>query len=303
MHIIDLHCDSATDVFGGAEFVKKYNFSNVYPQIQTAAIFTRRKNTTTEKMREYLFECESRLNKQLKREGLVYIKTKEELRRTVSLGESGVILSIEGGGGLDGSCEELLEIYNRGARIFGIAWDRNELSASAFDTYDTGLTELGRKTAIRCAELGFILDASHLSDNAFYDLFSSVSSPIIATHSNFREIANNKRNLTHDMAEMIAERGGIIGLNIYPPHMSDSKGAKIEDIFLHIDYALNIGIEDSISFGFDIDGVGGNYPVGVGENESIHDVTVSLILKRYGKLLSEKISGKNAFDFFMRTLK
>ena len=148
---------------------------------------------------------------------------------------------------------------------------------------------------------GIIIDVSHLSDRSFYDVIERTAYPVIATHSNFRDVCASPRNLTLDMARRIASRGGIIGLNVYPAFLSDSGRADKSDIYRHVDYALDKLGEDVLCFGCDIDGVE-EYPDGFNENESIHDRLVDILLERYSQSVVEKIAGLNAINFFKGNL-
>ena len=162
-------------------------------------------------------------------------------------------------------------------------------------------TEEGKKLLLRATELGIIIDFSHLSDRAFYDTFELSPMPHIATHSNFREVCASRRNLTRDMAMKIAARGGVIGINLYPPFLKDGAAAE-EDIIRHIDYGLELLGDGHIAFGFDIDGTSGEYPKGVDEKESIHDRVIDLLLSRYSTETVEKIAGRNVIDFLKNNL-
>ena len=140
-----------------------------------------------------------------------------------------------------------------------------------------------------------------MSDKAFYDLMEATAYPVIATHSNFRDICKSPRNLTLDMAKRIASRGGIIGLNIYPAFLSDSGKADKTDIWRHVDYALEHLGEDVLCFGCDIDGIE-EYPEGFDNDSSIHDRLVDMLLERYSESVVEKIAGLNAINFFKGNL-
>ena len=141
-----------------------------------------------------------------------------------------------------------------------------------------------------------------MSDRAFYDTLDCTSYPVIATHSNFRDVCSSPRNLTLDMARHIVARGGVIGLNLYPRFLSDSGSADDSDILRHVDYALSHFGEDALTFGFDIDGTDGEYPLGYGENESIHDRVLELLIREYGNSVAEKIAGLNAIRFLKENL-
>ena len=196
---------------------------------------------------------------------------------------------------------EIDTLYRMGLRVMGLCWDGNELASSAFDKDDTGLTDKGKLMVDVISSYGIIIDVSHLSDRSFYDVMERTAYPVIATHSNFRDVCNNPRNLTLDMARRIAMRGGVIGLNLCPKFLNDSGRADKDDIFRHVDYALEHLGEDVLAFGCDIDGTD-TYPCGFNEHESIHDTLVDMLLERYSSSVVEKIAGLNAISFFKGNL-
>lgn len=303
MYVADMHCDSLHFVSAERGLVTPYNISKSYPSLQFFAHFSRAEGKTPEERRArlmkslnvYLYECE--------RLGIFKVTTSKDVFDALDSKGKSAVFSIEGGGGLFADSPELDTLYRAGLRILGMAWDKNELSASAFDNEDdTGLTDEGRKMLARCAQLGITLDLSHLSDRAFWEAFELSPMPHIATHSNFREVTPHRRNLTRDMALAIANRGGIIGINIYPNFISDTGEPRIEDALRHIDYGLELVGEDALGFGFDIDGTYGKYPIGVDEQSSIHDRVIDLLLSRYSASTVEKIAGLNVMEFLKDNL-
>lgn len=298
MYIVDMHCDSIGTVTAERGLISKYNFSREYAQLQFIASFIPAAGESPEVRRKKLMHYLDVYIAERERLKLVSVNSCHDLNFAVELEKRASLISIEGGGGLFADSEELNTLYRAGLRVLGLAWDTNELATSAWDKNDTGLTAEGVAMVKRCSELGIILDVSHLSDKSFYDLLETTAYPVIATHSNFREVTDSPRNLTLDMAKRIAARGGVIGLNLYPNFLSDTTRATTDDIIRHVDYALeNLG-EDVLAFGFDIDGTDGAYPDGINENSSIHDQVIDLLLSRYSEGVVEKIAGKNAIEFF-----
>lgn len=241
----------------------------------------------------YIAECQ--------RLGIFPVRDCQELNYAIEHGMNSSILAIEGGGGLLPDSVEIDTLYRMGLRVMSLCWDTNELATSAWDREDLGLTEEGRLMVDILSAYGIIIDVSHLSDKSFYEVIERTAYPVIATHSNFRDICASPRNLTLDMARKIAARGGIIGLNIYPAFLNDSGRADKSDIYRHVDYALEKLGEDVLCFGCDIDGVEA-YPEGFLEDESIHDRLVDILLERYSESVVEKIAGLNAINFFKGNL-
>ncbi|MBQ9071466.1 MAG: dipeptidase [Clostridia bacterium] len=301
MYVADMHCDSIMKVNADNGLVSEYNTSKKYPFLQFFAAFTPFNSRTLEIRRRevmkdfdiYAYECE--------RLGLNKIEDVRSLCYATDNGLSSALFAIEGGGGLLADSDELFTLYKAGLRIMSFAWDTNELATGAYDECDEGLTREGVRMAKRCAELGITVDVSHLSDKSFYDLCENYPLPIIATHSNYRDVCSHKRNLTLDMAKIIVARGGVIGLNLYPDFLS-SGGACIEDIIPHIDYHLEHFGDTGLGFGFDIDGTDGKYPKGIEQKASIHDRVIEMLLKHYPESTVRKIAGENVIDFLKGVL-
>lgn len=302
MFVVDMHSDSLSQLSERTGLIKKYNAPFDHAYLELFAAFVPKKGRAPQERRRDIMRYMDAYIAETARLKLIQVSNCRDLNFAVEAELPSALFSLEGGGGLFADSEELLTLHKMGLRVMGLAWDGNELSASCTDEIDTGLTVEGAKMVERLSELGIIIDVSHMSDKAVYDTLDATAYPVIATHSNFRDVCPSKRNLTLDLAERIVSRGGIIGLNIYPPHLSESGQAGINHIYKHIDYAIDKLGEESIALGLDIDGTDGKYPVGFSEDDSIHDMLVDLLVSRYGIGTAEKIVGKNAIRFLKDNL-
>ncbi len=291
MYIIDAHCDS---IGVAPPLVKKYNFSGKYPQLQVVALF----DTTGDKTTGYIAtfkEC-------VKSENLTLVKNYDDITTAFGKGQNAVLLSIEGGTVLE--TKSLDKLYDDGVRIVGLAWLSNKLAKSnrlQKGELDTGVSDFGKQIIKKGNSLGVIFDVSHLSDKSFWDVASLSQKPIIATHSNFRSVCNHSRNLTDEMAKTVIKSGGVIGLNLYPDFVG--KNPTADTLFEHIDHCMSLGGENSLGFGFDIDGTDGKYIFPVDEKTSIHDKVIELMLSHgYKNELVEKIAYKNFLNFLQKNI-
>ena len=302
MYIVDTHCDSLLCVNADTGLINSHNLSARHPQLQLFAEFVPAVGMTPDYRRRQIFHYLDIYISECQRLGIMPVRDCQELNFAVERGVHSSILAIEGGGGLLADSPELDTLYRMGLRVMGLCWDTNELATSAWDENDLGLTEEGKRLVDRLSAYGIIIDVSHLSDRSFYDVLERTAYPIVATHSNFRDVCDSPRNLTLDMAENIRRRGGIIGLNLYPSFLNTSGKADKSDIFRHVDYCLEKLGEDTLCFGCDIDGTEGEYPDGFSETRSIHDDLCDILLTRYSERVVEKIAGLNALNFFRGNL-
>ena len=225
---------------------------------------------------------------------------KTELRKCgMSLWESGempkksprAILSLEGGEPIE-SLADLNTLAKWGIRMIAPTWNhKNQLGTGVMDAEDEGLTDFGKKVINKMGKMGIILDVSHLSEKSFWDAISVYDGIVCASHSNLKSVKNHPRNLTDDQFIAIKNRGGVCGINLYPPFF----GEDISCIKAHIDAFLALGGEDNIGLGCDFDGVD-FLPSGVTGVESIESIIKNL---PYSTEIKEKIAYRNFMRVFL----
>ena len=107
---------------------------------------------------------------------------------------------------------------------------------------------------------GILIDVSHLSEKSFWDLIRITRQPILASHSNCRSLCDHSRNLTDDQLRAIAETGGTVGLNLYPPFLGER--ADFDCLRRHLEHMLRLCGEHHVALGGDLDGCD-SLPVGM----------------------------------------
>lgn len=173
-------------------------------------------------------------------------------------GKIAAFLTIEEGGALEGKVEHLCEFYEEGVRLLTLTWNHpNEIGYPniGYRDADKGLTSFGREVVGEMARLGMIVDVSHLSDQGFYDVAEMMTRPFVASHSNARAVTDHPRNLTDEMIRMIAEAGGVIGLNFANIFLGESPVSRIEDMVRHAQHIYRVGGAEVLALGTDFDGI------------------------------------------------
>lgn len=104
------------------------------------------------------------------------------------------------------------EYYRRGVRYITLCHTKNnDLCDSSTDKPEhQGLSPLGEEVVDEMNRLGMMVDVSHISDSAFFDVIKRSEAPVIASHSNARTVCNHPRNLTDEMLLALKENGGVV---------------------------------------------------------------------------------------------
>ena len=148
--------------------------------------------------------------------------TAADIRRIASENKLAALTGLEGGYALDEKLENVERYYKLGVRYMSPAWTESlSWAGSSGDEVGKtrGLNEFGRAVVREMNRLGMMVDVSHVSDKTFWDIVNTSSSPVIATHSGCRAIANVPRNLTDEMIQAIAKTGGVVNVIFYPEHL------------------------------------------------------------------------------------
>ena len=146
--------------------------------------------------------------------------------------------------------------HANGVRMVGLTWAMGTRYAGGNITHGP-LTDAGRDLVAALDAHGIIHDASHLADEAFEGLFAHTDGPIVATHSNSRAVlgGDNQRHLTDDQIRAIADRGGIIGLNLCGSFLANDRRATVQDCVAHVNHVAEIaGGRQFVALGSDADG-------------------------------------------------
>jgi membrane dipeptidase len=183
------------------------------------------------------------------------------------------VLHIEGAEAIDPGLEALELWYEAGLRSVGPVWSRSNafahgvpfISPSSPDT-GPGLTDAGVALARRCAELGILIDVSHLNEAGFWDLAHLDVGPIVATHSGVHALCPTSRNLTDAQLDAIGKSGGLVGIVFAVPFLradfADDEDTPLELIATHARYVADRIGPEHVALGSDYDGATIPAPLG-----------------------------------------
>ena len=219
------------------------------------------------------------------------------------------ILTTEEGASIEGDIERLEELKRWGVMAFGLTWNfENELgypNSKDKAVMSSGLKRKGFEAIEACEALGIAVDVSHLSDGGFWDVVEASHKPFIATHSNARAVTDVSRNLSDEMIKALADKGGVMGLNLCPAFLSDLDpglpssdfaDSRVSDMVRHIEHIYRVGGEDVLAIGSDFDGIEGRLEIA--HPDSFHLLFDALKADGMSERLIEKLRFRNTLRVF-----
>ena len=138
----------------------------------------------------------------------------DQVKDNFSKGLISLPMGMENGSPIEGDLANLQHFYNRGIRYITLAHAKtNHISDSSYDENRPakGLTDFGKKLIIEMNNIGVMVDISHVSDQAFFQVMGISKVPVIASHSSARFFTPDfERNMSDEMIQLLAKNGGVI---------------------------------------------------------------------------------------------
>lgn len=250
--ISDAHLDLGLDLVRRHRKGEHHNLKEYYvPHWQeagvgliVAAVFLSDRDTDEEYYQDAVEQIETLKGELAEvQEAAVLCTSGAELERARAQGKTALILSLEGAEPIGEDLEKLDEFYNKGVRLLGMCWSR-ENKAGFGGRYDPngetdvcGLKPFGKELVCRANKLGMLIDVSHLNNAGCADVAALSKLPFFASHSNTRALHPMDRNLSDETIAAIAASGGMVGVNGYSglvaPTPEEATVAALAD---HTDY-------------------------------------------------------------------
>jgi len=144
-------------------------------------------------------------------------RTPQEIENNTKEGKISLPLGMENGAPIGNSLENVKYFFDRGIRYVTLTHGKdNQICDSSYDTLSTwkGLSPFGEKVVTEMNRVGIMVDISHVSDSAFYDVLRITKAPLIASHSSCRYFTPGfQRNMSDNMIRELGKNGGVIQIN------------------------------------------------------------------------------------------
>lgn len=264
--VFDLHCDTALALLGNQYLdcgSLKSNDKHIdldrakalpgYAQCFACFTTTDQEDTAISPVDLFERELATVMREVEKNQDIIRIAySPDEIEQNFRDGMMSAILTIEGPAGFGFDPALLEDLYHVGFRITTLGWnEKNPLTGSHIT--GGGLTDQGREYLKEAQRLGMLVDVSHISDEAFWDIMKLTEGPVVASHSNSRSVHNVSRNLSDDMFRAICETGGVAGINLYADFLGNNPD--LDTVCEHIEHFLELDPTGKcIALGGDLDG-------------------------------------------------
>lgn len=179
-------------------------------------------------------------------------RSPEDVARQSDQGKISLAMGMENGSGVGKNLKNVRYFYDRGIRYITLTHAKNNDIADASYAKTRrwhGLSPFGRKLIAEMNRVGIMVDVSHVSDSAFFQVVRLSKAPVIASHSGCRAFTPGwQRNMSDEMIRALASCGGTIQINFGGSFLVDSIRRKVDDMWPAVTrYAKSRGLSTSDS--------------------------------------------------------
>ena len=227
------------------------------------------------------------------------VKSPEEITNENNIMQ--VVYGMENGAPIESKLSNIKLFSDMGINYITLAHSKsNHISDSSYDENKNwgGLSPFGRKVVAEMNKQGVMIDISHVSDAAFYEVLKLTKTPVIASHSSLRHfVPGFERNVSDDMLRELAKNGGVIQICFGSEFIAEKKKypnlvVTVKDVADHIDRVKKLVGIDHVGIGSDYDGWR-NFPVGLEDTSTYPNLIRELLSRNYTKEEIEKVFGGN----------
>lgn len=235
MIIIDSHCDSPSQMLRLRDFSRDNHHAQVdFPKLKSGGMggcffalyipSALKGAAATSYARRLLAETQRQV---ALCPDVKFATSTAEVKENYSKGLISILLGIENASAIGESLELVDRFYSQGVRYITLTHAEDNLVCDSCTGKGSwgGLSPFGKTLVGHMNRLGMMVDLAHCSEKTAWDALEVSQAPVVYTHGCCKALCSHRRNLSDDLLREIGRRGGVVGMSVYPPFLSEEYSA------------------------------------------------------------------------------
>jgi membrane dipeptidase len=175
-----------------------------------------------------------------------------DIRAAKREGKTGIIFGFQNSSPIEEDLDLVEVFYRLGVRVIQITYnDLNFVGAGCYERKDVGLSQFGVDLVQEMNRLGMVVDLSHVGYQTTMEAIEVSAQPVWFSHANPMALKQHCRNKTDNQVKFLVSKGGVVGVNIFPPFLKKGYDSTLEDVIDVFDYWVQVAGIDHVSVGLD----------------------------------------------------
>ena len=183
---------------------------------------------------------------------ITQVTTTDDIGRAKTENKTGIILGWQNTSAIEDRLDYLALFHELGLRIVQLTYNtQNLVGCGCYESRDSGLSDFGRDVLAEMNRLGILCDLSHVGPKTSEDAILASRQRVAYSHCLPAGLKAHPRNKSDEQLRLIAERGGFVGVTMFPPFLKKGTAATVDDYVEAIEYVINLCGEDIVGVGTD----------------------------------------------------
>lgn len=183
---------------------------------------------------------------------IVKARSTEDIVRAKRAGKTAIILGMQNTTAFEDQIGYIEILKSLGVGIAQMTYNtQNWVGSGCYESRDSGLSDFGREVVAEMNRVGMLCDLSHVGPKTSRDVIDASNKPVAYSHCLPAGLKVHPRNKSDEELRYIVEKGGFVGVTMFPPFLPKGAHSNIDDYIDAIDYVVNLVGEDSVGIGTD----------------------------------------------------
>lgn len=179
------------------------------------------------------------------------VRTTQDISDAKAAGKTGLILGFQNAHAFEDNLGYIEAFADMGVRVVQLCYNTQNLIGTGCYERDGGLSGFGREVIAEMNRVGIMVDLSHVGGATSEEAILASTKPVCYSHCLPSGLKEHPRNKSDDQLRFIADRGGFIGVTMFPPFLKKGIEATVDDYVEAIDYVINLAGDDCVGVGTD----------------------------------------------------
>ena len=179
------------------------------------------------------------------------VRSTEDILAAKRRGKTGIILGFQNAHAFEDNLGYIEAFADMGVRVVQLCYNTQNLVGTGCYERDGGLSGFGREVIAEMNRVGIMVDLSHVGGATSEEAILASTKPVCYSHCLPSGLKEHPRNKSDEQLRFIADRGGFIGVTMFPPFLRRGIEATVDDYVEAIDYVINLAGEDCVGIGTD----------------------------------------------------
>lgn len=183
---------------------------------------------------------------------IVPARSVADIRRAHAEGRTAIVLGFQNVSAFEDRLGNIALFKQLGVGIAQIAYNtQNLVGSGCYESRDGGLSDFGRDVVAEMNRVGMMGDLSHVGPVTSEQVIVASKKPCCYSHCLPAALKPHPRNKTDAQLRFIAERGGFVGVTMFPPFLPKGPNSTVDDYVAAIGYVIDLIGEDAVGIGTD----------------------------------------------------